>query len=80
MEKHGSSVHLIIASGGNAALAAACAARILAVKCTVYIPEGASEKLLDFLRKEGAEVKLAGKYYLQALRKAEQAVEIDPLR
>ena len=79
MKKYGPTVHLIIASGGNAALAAACVAKTLDVKCTVYIPEGASEAIVNFLKREGSEVILAGKYYLQSLRAAEEAVRNDPL-
>lgn len=74
MNTHGPSVHLICASGGNAGLAAACAANSLGLKCTVYTPEGLSQKMLDFIQKERAEVILTGKYYLHALRKAEEAV------
>jgi L-serine/L-threonine ammonia-lyase len=74
-EKHGPDVHLIIASGGNAGLAAACAANVLSVRCTVYITEGVSQKMHDFLRKELAEVVIVGKYYVQTLEQAEEAVK-----
>ena len=68
-------MHLIIASGGNAGLGAACAANVLNVRCTVYITEGVSEEMHNFLKKERAEVVIAGKYYAQALERAEDAVE-----
>ena len=71
-------MHLIIASGGNAGLAAAWAAKVLGVKCTVYLPHGVSQSTIDFMRKEGAEVVIEGHYYLQALQRAQQAVESEP--
>ena len=70
-------MHLIIASGGNAGLAAAFAAQSLRVKCTVYLPEGASSKILELFKMAGAEVVMFGSYYLQALGKAEEAVKQD---
>lgn len=77
MESRGTDVHLVIASGGNAGLAAACAANSLRVRCTVFIPEGAHQRTLDFLRKENAKVVMAGQFYPQALLKAEEAVKAD---
>lgn len=68
-------MHLIIASGGNAGLAVACAAKALNVRCTVYIPEGVSQSTVDFLKKERAEVVITGKYYLQALQSAEETIK-----
>ncbi|KAJ7684946.1 tryptophan synthase beta subunit-like PLP-dependent enzyme, partial [Mycena polygramma] len=73
-EAHGPSVHLVIASGGNAALAAACAARSLNVRCTVYIPDGAAESTLNLLRRENAEVVVRGKHYAEALHAAKEVV------
>ena len=70
-------MHLIVASGGNAGLAAAFAAQALQVKCTVYLPEGASQRILEFFKIAGAEVVMFGNYYLQALKKAEEAVKAD---
>ncbi|TFK91219.1 tryptophan synthase beta subunit-like PLP-dependent enzyme [Polyporus arcularius HHB13444] len=75
---HGPGVHLIIASSGNAGLAAAWAAKALGVKCTVYLPHGASQSTIDFMRKDGADVVVAGSYYLEAYRRAKQSVEADP--
>jgi L-serine/L-threonine ammonia-lyase len=72
---HGPSVHIIIASGGNAGLAAAWAAHVLRVRCTVFLPEGVSQPTIDFLKKQGAQVVIAGKSYLEALRKAEEVVD-----
>ncbi|TBU32290.1 tryptophan synthase beta subunit-like PLP-dependent enzyme [Dichomitus squalens] len=72
---HGPDTHLIIASGGNAGLAAACAANVLRLRCTVFLPHGGlSQPTIDFIRKEGAEVEIGGDYYLQALQRAQAAV------
>ncbi|KAH9946307.1 tryptophan synthase beta subunit-like PLP-dependent enzyme [Epithele typhae] len=75
---HGPDVHLIIASGGNAGLAAACAAHALGVRCTVFLPEWAGQATLDFLRKQGAEVVKRGTFYFEALAHARDAVAADP--
>jgi L-serine/L-threonine ammonia-lyase len=76
-EAHGPSVHLVIASGGNAALAAACAARSLEVRCTVYIPDGAAQSTLNLLRRENAEVVVGGQHYAEALQAAKQVVDAE---
>ncbi|KAJ7109150.1 tryptophan synthase beta subunit-like PLP-dependent enzyme [Mycena epipterygia] len=76
-EEHGRSVHLVIASGGNAGLAAACAARSLDVRCTVYIPDGVAQSTLNLLRRENAKVVVGGKHYAEALRSAKQVVDIE---
>jgi L-serine/L-threonine ammonia-lyase len=68
-------VHLVIASGGNAALAAACAARSLQVRCSVYIPNGVAQSTLDLLRRENAEVVVGGQHYAEALRAAKTVVD-----
>jgi hypothetical protein len=41
----------------------------------VYIVEDVSQEILDFLKKQQAEVIIAGKYYAQALELAEEAVK-----
>lgn len=74
----GDEAHLIIASGGNAGHAAAVAAKKLGLRCTIYIPEGQSQKMLDILKNEGAEVVVIGKYYQQSLKEAEKAAKLDP--
>ncbi|KAJ6546455.1 tryptophan synthase beta subunit-like PLP-dependent enzyme [Mycena vulgaris] len=76
-EAYGPSVHLVIASGGNAALAAACAARSLGVECTVYIPDGAAQNTLNLLRSEKAKVVVGGKHYAEALRAAKKLVDTE---
>jgi len=67
----------VIASGGNAGLAAACAARVLKVKCTVYIPEGVTEGTLALLKQEGAEVVVIGRFYAEASEAAQRAAATD---
>ncbi|KAJ7694133.1 tryptophan synthase beta subunit-like PLP-dependent enzyme [Mycena rosella] len=76
-DSHGPSVHLVIASGGNAALAAACAARSLDVRCTVYIPDGAAQTTLNLLRRENAEVIVGGTHYAEALQAARKVVDAE---
>ncbi|KZT65460.1 tryptophan synthase beta subunit-like PLP-dependent enzyme, partial [Daedalea quercina L-15889] len=73
----GPTVHVIIASGGNAGLAAACSAKALGLRCTVFLPEGVSASTVGFMKREGAEIVTVGKVYLDALRAAEKAVEAD---
>lgn len=76
-ETRGGDLHCVIASGGNAALAAACAAHILQVKCTVFIPEGVTKSTLDLLKRESAEVVVTGRFYAEALEAAKQVVATD---
>ncbi|KAI0831064.1 tryptophan synthase beta subunit-like PLP-dependent enzyme [Trametes gibbosa] len=78
LRTHGPDVHLIIASGGNAGLAAACAANILKLRCTVYLPHGVHQSTIDFMTKEGAEVVIRGNFYLEALQAAQEAVHTEP--
>ncbi|MFF2542356.1 threonine/serine dehydratase [Kitasatospora sp. NPDC058063] len=61
-----------IASGGNAGLACAWAARELGVRATVFLPETASPVKLARLRSYGAEVRLAGREYAEALSACEE--------
>ncbi|MEW2139850.1 serine/threonine dehydratase [Streptomyces sp. NPDC005409] len=56
-----------IASGGNAGLACAWAARALSVPATVFVPESAPRVKVERLRGYGAEVRLVGDRYAQAL-------------
>ncbi|KAI5825556.1 tryptophan synthase beta subunit-like PLP-dependent enzyme [Schizophyllum commune Tattone D] len=72
-QKHGPNTHAIIASGGNAGLAAACAANILGVKCTVYLPEGAAQNTIDLLEAQNAKVVIAGRFYAEAFKAAQEA-------
>ncbi len=72
--ERGPSVHLVIASGGNAGLAAACAARSFGLKCTVFIPEGVATSTLKLLEEERAEVIVGGTQYSDALKGAQNLV------
>jgi len=57
---------VIIASGGNAGIATAAAARALGVPCEVFVPEVSSEAKRARLRELGAEVVVTGAAYSQA--------------
>lgn len=67
-------MHLVIASGGNAGLAAACAARTLGLRCSVFIPEGVAKTTLQLLEGEKAEVIVIGRHYAEALEAAQEMV------
>ena len=77
-EKHGSDLHIIAASNGNGALAAACASKALFLKCTVFITRGASQDLIEFLKREKAEVVVESRFYSNTLSKAKAAVAANP--
>ncbi|MFD7639432.1 serine/threonine dehydratase [Kitasatospora sp. NPDC059795] len=61
-----------IASGGNAGLACAWAARQQGVRATVFLPENAPAVKVARLRGYGAEVRLAGREYAEALAACEE--------
>ncbi|MEV7416784.1 serine/threonine dehydratase [Streptomyces sp. NPDC089919] len=61
-----------IASGGNAGLACAWAARGEGVPATVFLPESAPRVKVDKLRSYGADVRLAGTEYAEALAACEE--------
>jgi threonine dehydratase len=56
-----------IASGGNAGLACAWAARQQGVRATVFLPAAAPEVKVSRLRRLGADVRLVGSEYAEAL-------------
>ena len=58
---------VIIASGGNAGIAVAAAARALGVRCEVFVPEVSPEAKRARLRALGAEVVVVGAAYSEAL-------------
>jgi len=58
---------VIVASGGNAGIATAAAARALGVKCEVFVPTVASPAKQAKLRELGAEVVVTGAVYAEAL-------------
>ncbi|KAJ5788346.1 hypothetical protein N7457_003336 [Penicillium paradoxum] len=53
-ENLGRRVHFYASSGGNAGLAAVCAARSLGYPCTVVVPMGTKPLMLDKIRAAGA--------------------------
>jgi threonine dehydratase len=61
---------VVIASGGNAGIAAATAAGMLGIACTVVLPASAPAVKVDRLRALGAEVVLDGERYVDAYLRA----------
>ncbi|MFI8824692.1 serine/threonine dehydratase [Streptomyces sp. NPDC053431] len=61
-----------IASGGNAGLACAWAARRQGVPATVFLPESAPKVKVERLLGYGADVRLAGREYAEALAACEE--------
>ncbi|MDA8457067.1 threonine/serine dehydratase [Acidovorax sp. GBBC 3334] len=59
---------VIVASGGNAGIATAAAARSLGVRCEVYVPEVSPEAKRARLRALGAHVVVGGATYAEALQ------------
>ncbi len=59
---------VIVASGGNAGIATAAAARALGVKCEVFVPSVCSLMKQAKLRELGAEVVVTGAAYADALQ------------
>lgn len=58
---------VIVASGGNAGIATAAAARALGVRCEVFVPTVSSPAKQARLRELGAEVVVTGSVYAEAL-------------
>jgi threonine dehydratase len=58
---------VVVASGGNAGIAVACAARALGVRCEVFVPEACSPAKRAALGRLGAEVVVGGASYGDAL-------------
>jgi len=58
---------VVIASGGNAGIAVACAARALGVPCEVFVPQSSSRAKRDKLAALGAIVNVVGASYGDAL-------------
>ena len=59
---------VIVASGGNAGIATAAAAKALGVKCEVFVPNLSSPAKRARLRELGAEVVVTGAVYSEALQ------------
>jgi threonine dehydratase len=58
---------VIVASGGNAGIATAAAAKVLGVKCEVFVPTVSSPAKQQKLRELGAQVVVTGSAYAEAL-------------
>ena len=58
---------VVVASGGNAAIAVACAARARGVRCEVFVPEVSSPAKRAVLAALGARVQVHGAAYPEAL-------------
>jgi threonine dehydratase len=58
---------VVIASGGNAGIAVAVAAKALGVRCEVFVPETASQAKRDKLAELGAVLTVVGASYADAL-------------
>lgn len=58
---------VVVASGGNAGIATAAAARALGVKCEVFVPTVSSPMKQAKLRELGAQVVVTGAVYAEAL-------------
>jgi hypothetical protein len=68
--------HLVIASAGNAGLAAASAAGILGVPCTVFVPDEQANIVHLFSRHgSNIEVRVGGKDYMAASKAARAFVD-----
>lgn len=63
---------IVIASGGNAALATAVAAKSLGVSCHTFVPTTAPQAKLSKLRAAGADVVTVGATYQDSYEAAEQ--------
>lgn len=61
---------VVVASGGNAGLAQAFAARELGVRATVFVPETAPDVKVERIRAYGARVRRVGAEYAEAYRAA----------
>jgi threonine dehydratase len=59
---------VVVASGGNAGIATAAAARRLGVRCEVFVPSVCGPAKQARLRELGAEVAISGDVYAQALQ------------
>jgi L-serine/L-threonine ammonia-lyase len=57
---------LMSSSGGNAGLAVACAGRRLGLPVTVVVPESTGERAKTLIRREGAEVQVHGRSWMEA--------------
>ena len=75
---HGPTLRVVCPSVGNTGLAAAYAAQMLGVPCTLYLPNGVDARTHAFLHSLGAEIVTVGQFYFEALYAAEAAVRTQP--
>ncbi|KDQ59472.1 hypothetical protein JAAARDRAFT_56487 [Jaapia argillacea MUCL 33604] len=75
LRTRGPSTHFIIASSGNAGLAAASASKVLKARCTIFMPLSVGERTLNFAKREGAEVFEVDGGYSDAVKLAQEAFE-----
>lgn len=59
----GKSLAVFSSSGGNAGLAAAMAAQTFSINCTVVVPRTTKSRMVEKIRKTGAEVLVYGKHW-----------------
>ncbi|XP_054156367.1 serine dehydratase-like [Oppia nitens] len=69
---------VISSSGGNAGLAAACSARLLGLKCHIIVPKLTTQRIIDKIAKEGADVEVFGNFWNDANEKALELVKNSP--
>ncbi|CUR59403.1 Putative threonine dehydratase [metagenome] len=65
-----SDVGIVVASGGNAGLAQAFAARELGIRATVFVPEAAPDVKVRRIEAYGAQVRRVGREYAEAFEAA----------
>lgn len=78
VQKYGPQVHLIVASGGNAGLAAALSAQTLGAKCTIFVHAQTETLIRDRMRSFGAEVRVTDGGWERVDAGARQLAEDDP--
>ncbi|KAJ5170481.1 Tryptophan synthase beta subunit-like PLP-dependent enzymes superfamily [Penicillium coprophilum] len=84
----GRRIHFYASSGGNAGLAAVCAARSLGYPCTVVVPMGTKPLMLDKIRAAGAADVIrhgetfseAGEYMREAIMKTSSGDDQDVIK
>lgn len=69
--------HLVCSSGGNAGIAAAYAAKLLNVPCTVVVPEPTQKFMVEKIRKLATTVEVHGQAWDEANIKAMEIVKND---
>lgn len=61
---------MVASSGGNAGLATAASARLLGLKCRVFIPKSTSKEMKAIIEREGAKVEVVGDVWNDAHKHA----------